>query len=154
MKRRTARRVEPAELAISPSLPIPPSPSPVPTPRHPQPHPLQYLTHPHTSPRRRPSSTIPHPTALYPHQALSPSPPHLNPRPRLRPISTLAPASASAQVGGNSLVMSNMFTLAFGLVPTPYVSSVWSSIASWGLEQIGDYGAFWYQVIHHEEWMR
>ena len=49
-------------------------------------------------------------------------------------------------VGGHSLVMSNMFTLAFGMVPDAHVASVWRTVADWGLEQMGDYGAFWYQV--------
>jgi hypothetical protein len=39
--------------------------------------------------------------------------------------------------------MSNMFTLAFGVVPQKYVADVWRGVARWGLEQIGDYGAFW-----------
>jgi len=51
-----------------------------------------------------------------------------------------------SEVGGKSLVMSNMFTLAFGLVPQPQLASVWKTVASWGLEQMGAYGAFWYQA--------
>jgi len=51
-----------------------------------------------------------------------------------------------SEVKGNSLVMSNMFSLCFGLVPKEHISSVWGTVASWGLEQIGDYGAFWYQM--------
>ena len=42
------------------------------------------------------------------------------------------------QVGGKSLVMSNMFTLAFGLVPPENSETVWRGVASWGLEQMGD----------------
>jgi len=51
-----------------------------------------------------------------------------------------------ADVHGKSLVMSNMFTLAFGMIPAEHVKSVWSTVSDWGLEQIGDYGAFWYQA--------
>lgn len=36
--------------------------------------------------------------------------------------------------------------LAFGLVPTANVKNAWQAVADWGLEQIGDYGAFWYQM--------
>jgi hypothetical protein len=50
-----------------------------------------------------------------------------------------------SEVKGASLVMTNIFTLAFGLVPPAHMASVWSSVARWGLEQMGDYGAFWYQ---------
>lgn len=49
-----------------------------------------------------------------------------------------------SEVGGNSLVMSNMFTLLFGLVPQANVPSVWETVTSWGLEQMGAYGAFMY----------
>jgi alpha-L-rhamnosidase len=49
-----------------------------------------------------------------------------------------------SEVDGNSLVMSNMFTLLFGLVPQKNVPSVWDTVTSWGLEQMGDYGAFMY----------
>jgi len=48
-----------------------------------------------------------------------------------------------SEVGGASLVMSNMFTLCFGLVPAASVPSVWRTVTAWGLEQMGDYGAFW-----------
>ena len=51
-----------------------------------------------------------------------------------------------SEVGGNSRVMSNIFSLAFGLVPPANVDAVWGGVAAWGLEQIGDYGAFWYQM--------
>ena len=51
-----------------------------------------------------------------------------------------------AEVGAASLVMSSLFTLAFGLVPAPHAAAVWRGVAAWGLEQIGDYGAFWYQA--------
>jgi hypothetical protein len=51
------------------------------------------------------------------------------------------------EVMGHSLVMSNMFSLAFGLVPPADIPSVWGTVASWGLEQMGDYGAFWYVVM-------
>ena len=48
---------------------------------------------------------------------------------------------------GHSLVMSNMFSLAFGLVPPADIPSVWGTVATWGLEQMGDYGAFWYVLV-------
>jgi len=51
-----------------------------------------------------------------------------------------------SEVGNNSLVMSNLFSLAFGLVPQKDVGPVWRGVADWGLEQMGDYGAFWYQA--------
>jgi alpha-L-rhamnosidase len=51
-----------------------------------------------------------------------------------------------SEVGGNSRVMSNMFSLAFGLVPPANVDSVWGGVTAWGLTQMGDYGAFWYQM--------
>ena len=49
-------------------------------------------------------------------------------------------------VGGNSRVMTNMFMLAFGLVPAAHVADAWRVVADWGIEQIGDYGAFWWQL--------
>ena len=48
-----------------------------------------------------------------------------------------------SDVHGNSLLMTNMFTLCFGMVPEQYIPSVWGTVANWGLEKIGDYGAFW-----------
>ena len=51
-----------------------------------------------------------------------------------------------SEVGGASLVMTNMFTLCFGMVPEENVPTVWRTVASWGLEQMGDYGAYWYQM--------
>lgn len=51
-----------------------------------------------------------------------------------------------AEVGGNSRVMSAIFTLCFGLVPTENIASVWSTVANWGMEGIGDFGAYWYQM--------
>lgn len=49
------------------------------------------------------------------------------------------------EVQGNSRVMTNMFSLCFGLQPSPSgVAQAWHTVADWGLEQIGDYGAFWY----------
>jgi len=51
-----------------------------------------------------------------------------------------------SEVNGNSRVMSNMFTLAFGMIPEAHVDSVWETVTSWGLEQMGDYGAFFYQA--------
>jgi len=49
-----------------------------------------------------------------------------------------------SEVGGKSLIMSNMFTLFFGMVPPENIPSVWETIKNWGLEEIGDYGAFFY----------
>jgi len=51
-----------------------------------------------------------------------------------------------SEVGGKSLVMSNMFSLCFGMVPEKNINNNWAAVADWGLEQIGDYGAFWYQM--------
>ena len=31
-------------------------------------------------------------------------------------------------------------------MPAEHVASVWGTVAAWGLEQMGDYGAFWYQM--------
>merc|ERR1712217_201173 len=47
-------------------------------------------------------------------------------------------------VHGNSLVMTNIFTLFFGMVPEEHVASAWQTVADWGLENMGDYGAFMY----------
>jgi hypothetical protein len=33
-----------------------------------------------------------------------------------------------------------------GLVPAANVDSVWTTVSNWGLEQLGAYGAFWYQM--------
>jgi hypothetical protein len=41
-------------------------------------------------------------------------------------------------------MMSNMFTLCFGMVPEANIESAWNVVADWGLEKIGDYGSFWY----------
>ena len=49
-----------------------------------------------------------------------------------------------SEVKGHSLMMSNMFMLCFGMTPTANVDSAWKIVADWGLEEIGDYGAFWY----------
>ena len=50
------------------------------------------------------------------------------------------------EVKGNSRVMSNLFALAFGLVPADNIESAYNVVTEWGLESIGDYGAFWYLV--------
>ena len=68
------------------------------------------------------------------------------PRPLSTPLGSAFCDGVCAEVGGNSLVMTNMFTLAFGLVPAEYVAAAWRGVAAWGLEQMGDYGAFWYQA--------
>lgn len=49
-------------------------------------------------------------------------------------------------VGGNSRMMTNMFMLAFGMVPAANIDAAWNIVADWGIEGIGDYGAFWYQL--------
>jgi hypothetical protein len=51
-----------------------------------------------------------------------------------------------SEVGGNSRVMSNMFFLALGLVPAAGVADAWGVVTDWGLQQMGDYGAFYYQL--------
>eukprot|EP01050_Picozoa_sp_SAG11_P012696 SAG11_NODE_1429_length_4936_cov_5.029539_2_plen_301_part_00 len=51
-----------------------------------------------------------------------------------------------SEVKGASLMMSNMFMLCFGMTPTANVNGAWKIVADWGLEKIGDYGAFWYQM--------
>ena len=56
-----------------------------------------------------------------------------------------------AEVGGNTRMMSSMFLTDFGLTQalhgTPGVNAAWQLVADWGLEQIGDYGAFYYQML-------
>lgn len=49
-----------------------------------------------------------------------------------------------SEVGGNSRVMTNMFMLMFGLVPEEHAATAWETTTAWGLEQMGDYGAFMY----------
>ena len=51
-----------------------------------------------------------------------------------------------SEVNGSSLLMANMFALAFGMVEQEHVAAAWNVVADWGLENIGDYGAFWYQL--------
>jgi len=55
-----------------------------------------------------------------------------------------------AEVGGNTRMMSSMFLTCFGLTQAlhgmPGVNAAWQLVADWGMEQIGDYGAFWYQM--------
>ena len=52
-----------------------------------------------------------------------------------------------SEVEGHSLLMTNMFYLAFGLLPTADASAAaWRTTEEWGLEGIGDYGAFFYQA--------
>jgi len=51
-----------------------------------------------------------------------------------------------ADVKNNSLVMTNMFSLFFGLVADEYLKNAWQTVTDWGLEQMGDYGAFFYQL--------
>jgi hypothetical protein len=53
---------------------------------------------------------------------------------------------ADPKIKNASLVMTNMFSLCFGLVPAANIGSVWGTVTSWGLEQLGDYGAFFYQM--------
>lgn len=49
-----------------------------------------------------------------------------------------------SEVNNKSLLMSNMFTLWFGMVPQENVASVWKTVTSWGLQKMGAYGAFVY----------
>ena len=51
-----------------------------------------------------------------------------------------------AEVEGNSRIMSNIFGLAFGIVPDANIDFNWQAVSNWGLQQLGDYGAFWYQM--------
>lgn len=76
-----------------------------------------------------------------------------------------------AEVHGASLLMSNIFSLAFGLVPQArlqrsavfpvapraeptvplpplqeHVATAWANVTAWGIWEIGDFGAFWYQA--------
>lgn len=52
-----------------------------------------------------------------------------------------------AEVGGNTRMMSSMFLTCFGLTQALHgmtgVNAAWQLVADWGMEQIGDYGAFW-----------
>ena len=53
------------------------------------------------------------------------------------------------EVNHNSLLMTNMYFLAFGftqLQGQDALVKAWNIVSNWGLEQIGDYGAFWYQM--------
>jgi len=49
-----------------------------------------------------------------------------------------------AEVNGASKLMSSIFTLSFGMVPEANTASNWQTVADWGIENIGDYGAFWF----------
>ena len=51
---------------------------------------------------------------------------------------------ADPKVDGHSGIYSDMYPLYLGLVPEGSVGNVWKKLAAWGLEQIGDYGAFVY----------
>jgi hypothetical protein len=51
-----------------------------------------------------------------------------------------------SEVGGNSSLFTDIFALAFGMVPAARVAAAWQVVADWGIEGIGDYGAFWYQA--------
>ena len=53
-----------------------------------------------------------------------------------------------SDVHGNSLVMTNMFGLSFGMVPQQHVVTAWDIVTGWGVEHIGDYGAFWYLTLN------
>ena len=48
------------------------------------------------------------------------------------------------EVGGASKLMSQIFTMCFGMVPAANFASNWQVVADWGLEGIGDYGSFWF----------
>lgn len=51
-----------------------------------------------------------------------------------------------SEVGGKSLVSSNTFALALGLVPAADVASAWQTVADWGINEIGTFGAFFAQA--------
>jgi hypothetical protein len=55
-----------------------------------------------------------------------------------------------AEVGNNSRLMTSMYFLAFGLAQqlhgAPAVDAAWRVVAGWGINGIGDYGAFWWQA--------
>ena len=51
-----------------------------------------------------------------------------------------------SEVQGHSLMMTNMFALAFGMVPEANVAAAWQTVADWGIYKIGDYGSFFYQL--------
>ena len=51
-----------------------------------------------------------------------------------------------AEVSGASKVMSAIYSLDFGFVPAANIPGVWQTVADWGLQGIGDYGAFWWQM--------
>jgi len=42
-----------------------------------------------------------------------------------------------SQVHNASLVMTNMFFLAFGLVPPAHAHTAWDTVTVWGIENIG-----------------
>jgi alpha-L-rhamnosidase len=52
-----------------------------------------------------------------------------------------------SQVKNHSLVMTNMFFLTFDLISASKqdaIDAAWKTTTDWGIENIGDYGAFWY----------
>ena len=54
-----------------------------------------------------------------------------------------------SEVNHNSLLMTSMFLLNFGFPQAQGQDAVlkaWKLVTDWGLEEIGDYGAFWYQM--------
>ena len=54
-----------------------------------------------------------------------------------------------SEVKGASLVMTNMMYLNFGFTQDQGAAAIdkaWQTVATWGLQQLGDYGAFWYQM--------
>ena len=52
-----------------------------------------------------------------------------------------------SEVGNNSRLMTAIFSLAHGWgIPEENLSAVWSTVADWGIEQIGDYGAFYWNL--------
>jgi len=55
-----------------------------------------------------------------------------------------------SEVAGASLLFTNAYFLAFGLTLKLHgqaaVEKAWAQVAAWGIEGIGDYGAFWWQL--------
>jgi len=54
-----------------------------------------------------------------------------------------------SEVHYSSLLMTNMFLLSFGFPQTQGQAAIlkaWNTVTNWGIYEIGDYGAFWYQL--------
>jgi Bacterial alpha-L-rhamnosidase C-terminal domain len=53
-----------------------------------------------------------------------------------------------SEVAGNARLFSQIYALDFGfaLAATTSVDTMWNQVASWGMNSMGDYGAFWFQM--------